>query len=251
MSSINFRGQNIVFTSRDNFFRIVEAGQWEKETFDVLDHFIVPGKIFVDIGAWVGVLSLYAALKGARVYAVEPDEVAFHELFSNVEANQLLKQISMQMVAVSDHCGNANLNTMTSDGFGNSESSLLDRGVIKNSRQVRTYRLQEYLAEFVYLGVHNIQDICLIKIDIEGSELLLLEGAKDFLKEHAPKIYISFHPAWFPNKEKDVERIIDIIFPVYNVISAQASREYSIDDFKNAMSTGHDHSFILTKKNNL
>lgn len=263
MSVINFRGQKITYTSRNEFFQKVEAEKWEKETFDVLDKYIVPGKVFIDIGAWVGVLSIYAALKGAKVYSVEPDPVAFRELFANVEANQLLKQISMQMVAICDHCGFAQLNSMTATGFGNSESSLVNRGVVEQSETVHTYTLASYLQVFYYSGdyvakpqpsaecINALQQICLIKIDIEGGEVLLLQGSEDFLKECAPPMYISFHPAWFPNKEKDIQTIADIIFPIYIVTSAATGNVLQVTDFEKALLVDHDHSFILTKSNPL
>jgi hypothetical protein len=37
-----------------------------------------------------------------------------------------------------------------------------------------------------------------IKIDVEGAELLVLEGAKTLLKRYRPILMIAVHPTWLP-----------------------------------------------------
>ena len=37
-----------------------------------------------------------------------------------------------------------------------------------------------------------------VKIDVEGAELLVLEGAKTLLTHHRPILMIAVHPTWLP-----------------------------------------------------
>ena len=43
------------------FWHRVVAGDWEPDSFRVLDRMLFPGCTYVDVGAWIGPLTLYAA----------------------------------------------------------------------------------------------------------------------------------------------------------------------------------------------
>ena len=98
MASIKFRGKEINYASREDFWKLVETEGWEKETFDAIDRFVKPNTTFVDIGAWNGVFSIYATLKGADVIASEPDGVAYNEFSDNCEANNIYPYITWRAI---------------------------------------------------------------------------------------------------------------------------------------------------------
>jgi FkbM family methyltransferase len=226
---------------REGFYERVGAGEWEKETFDVIDKYIEKGKVFIDCGAWAGIFSIYAYHKGAKVVAIEPDNIAFAELTENVELNGLTDKIKLLNIAISDKKGYAELNSRTADGFGNSESSLIDRGERGATQKVRTIQLHRLLRNlYIYPD-----DLCLIKIDIEGGEMLLLEGCKEWLIKHRPTVYISFHPAWIPPLEENIDKAIDMLFPHYDVIAL--GEKITPEQFKEGLLT-HTHNFILKAK---
>ena len=66
----------------------------EPETIAWLNSF-APNDVFWDIGANVGVYSLYAALKGNKVWAFEPAPGNYYILSRNIELNKLDKSISI------------------------------------------------------------------------------------------------------------------------------------------------------------
>lgn len=86
-------------------------------------------------------------------------------------------------------------------------------------------------------------------MDIEGGEVLVLKQAKEFLSTYKPTIYISLHPAWFPNPKEDLQMIIDVIFPIYKVCRMidGVVTQYSRDRFVEAVERG-EHSYILIAK---
>jgi FkbM family methyltransferase len=243
MTSITINGHEIAYENRQAFYESVERGWWEPSSFEVLDKYVKPGKVFIDIGAWTGILSIYASNLGAKVYSVEPDARAFEELTGAIALNGC--DIKTSLVAMSSHNGIAELNTMTPGGFGNSESSLVKRGDIEGLMLVQTRTLETFIQE---QGI-NPEGISLIKIDTEGGEVLIFEQAKEFLTKHKPTIYISFHPAWFANFGEAVNMFIDTIFPIYEVIGVTTpGKVYSEGQFVDAMHSKHDHSFILKAK---
>jgi hypothetical protein len=73
----SFQRGSVVFES---FWKSVERGEWEPYTFSVLDRFVTPETTVIDIGAWIGPVTLYAAKTAKHVFAIEPDPVAFKEL---------------------------------------------------------------------------------------------------------------------------------------------------------------------------
>ena len=77
---------SLVAGRHDDFWETCENG-WEEATFDVLVSQLAQGSTFVDVGAWIGPMTLVAAACGARVVAYEPDPTAADELAENVAVN--------------------------------------------------------------------------------------------------------------------------------------------------------------------
>lgn len=220
-----------------DFWKQVDLGLWEPETFSVLNRFCRPNKVFIDIGAWNGVCSLYAGSKGSICYAIEPDPEAIKSLRKNVKLNEYdIKTINC---CISDTNGIVNLNTQYDNGFGNSMSSLLDRGLVVESVEVRSFTLETFIDE----NKIDISLIDLIKIDIEGGEVSLMRNEIPFLKRHKPNLYLSLHPAWFPNLDDDIKEIEDIIFDIYRVFDTN-DRQYEKWEFLSAVNSGV-HSLVL------
>lgn len=189
MRTIKFRGIELNICNNEEHFIEVEKGIWETETFDVLDRFLQPNKVFLDIGAWVGTLSLYAAKKGCYAKAYEPDPLASKWLVENVLANRDKENKSMVVVmgrqAVSNQYGEMKLYGC----YGNSMSSPTREG--EQFEIVQTVPFSETIKK----------DVCLIKIDTEGGEVnIMTSEALEALKTaNLPPILLSVHPSWIEN----------------------------------------------------
>jgi FkbM family methyltransferase len=245
MPHITINTHTIHYASRPSFWQSVERGDWEPETFKVLDMYLKPGSGFLDIGAWNGVCSLYAHAIGAKCYAVEADRKAYDEMLENVAEQQLFpRDIYMHNIAISDAPGQTVLTSMNGD-FGNSESSLIERpatpGQTAGMRVVKCDTLAGYIKDA------NIKPT-LIKVDVEGSEVLIFRdpATLQWLTKHHPVIYISFHPAWFPNGMKDARDLWDSLTPIYRFHGKRGL--YTCDMFMEAMGSAHEHSFILKEE---
>jgi FkbM family methyltransferase len=158
------------------------AGVWEEATKEVVDH-LVRGGTFVDVGAWVGPVSLWAGRKGARVIAAEPDPVAHHQLVANLTANGI--DFCTEQVAISDHDGMGVLRARVC--WGDSMGSLTTAG---DGIAVRCQTLESFLAPF------DLTDLRLIKIDIEGGEAIVIPQSAPFLRRLGVPVCLSLHPEW-------------------------------------------------------
>lgn len=243
MNTVTIRNKQINFIQRPNFFLQVARNNWEPRSFDVLDRFIRPGTTFIDIGAWNGVLSLYAAALGADCYAVEPDLPAFVELVENINANNF--KIHPSLLAISDTTGRAKLNSRTFDGFGNSEGSLIVRDMKNAETEVITMTLSDFIIFHAIVDKKGL----IIKIDSEGSEILILKNQFDFIRLFLPTLFISFHPAWLPDLKNDVETFVRILFPIYDLYSVNdLDKKISEKEYRAMLTTEHEHSFVLIGK---
>lgn len=235
---MKIRNVDILYSSahpgQEEFWIRAAKGEWEPETLDILDKYIVRRKTFIDIGAWNGILSLYAAKLGATVESVECDPIAAGMILANMELNR--ESIFLSTCAISDHDGTAVLESHNGD-WGNSMSTIVDRKEQKGQKEVQTLALES----FIKMRGIDISDVCLIKIDTEGAECLIIPSSKEFLSVHKPTILLSLHSFWFPEFEKNVQEISDTIFSIYNVVPVYTYneevilKEHTVETFKEEM----------------
>jgi len=236
MNQILINGVTIAYNQREDFWKAVERGEWERKTFEVLNEFIVEGKLFVDIGAWNGVLSIYAAKLGAHVMSVEPDYKALEELRSNIVLNECVNKIAVDNIAIA---GRSKIDSIHSSGFGNSMTSLIERKDTKLEDKVHCYSLSDYLHEDL------MDKVCLIKIDTEGSEIEIIPAAKEFLTKHKPPILLSLHPFWFADYDKNVKDIVDTIAPIYNMFSVETGKQITPAELIKELSILEGYEILL------
>jgi FkbM family methyltransferase len=125
-----------------------------------------PGSLFVDVGSNVGVYALWAAAAGARVIAVEPDPQAARRLRRNVALNGF--PIDVVEAALGAQAG-----TMWLSSGLDTTNHLLVAGAGPGTK-VLARTMDDVLAGRVAAGV---------KIDVEGAERLVLQGARRALAQ--------------------------------------------------------------------
>lgn len=147
-------------------------------------------KVIVDVGANIGLFSLYAHLKApdAQIYSVEASPTTFRVLERNVKENGLSDKITPVCNALGGHVGNATFFETAISGW----SSLYDNRGAENGTpvEVKMNTLATFCIE------HNISDIDFLKIDIEGAEYEAILDSNDFFKvpTHAAAIEVDRNP---------------------------------------------------------
>lgn len=121
-----------------------------------------PGEVVLDVGANVGLFTLRQALRGARVYAFEPDPEAFRRLQGNVEANRTPGRVDVFRRALGARPGHATL--------ARSRETVLTRVLHDAHGEVDVVTLDQVVDE---LGLPVID---LLKLDVEGDEANILGG---------------------------------------------------------------------------
>lgn len=143
---------------------------WEENVYEVDPSRFNLGGVVVDIGANIGSFSIYAAHHGARVYAIEPEPHNLDALKNNIAINHMEHIIIVSDVGISDYNGVA----VISDRGGG--ATIKDN--IEDGSTIKITTLDDYFSQ------HNIEEVDVLKIDVEGSETEIVVGAsKDSLNK--------------------------------------------------------------------
>lgn len=168
------------------FWDRMEAGRWEPGTLAVLTPLLGPDTTFLDLGAWVGPLSLLAAAHGARVVAVDADPAAQDQFRRNLQANPgLAEKIELVEAAISPLQGTVRLGGRRKPGDSMSSVLLAGAGTTWTAPTITPAALAAKVA-----GAGRL----VVKIDIEGGEYALVPHLGPLLTGRDVSILVSFHP---------------------------------------------------------
>ncbi len=204
-------------------------GSWEPTTFKIFDKFLKPDGKMLDIGAWIGPTALYASKRTGKIFAFEPDPVAFVRLCQNLDLNKA-ENVVPYPVAVSNEWKGIPFGPKT--GYGDSMSSEI---WAKNSE------IKVPAISFGGLIADIIPDF--IKIDIEGGEKNIFKGSKLVLEAMQPTIHLSLHT---PDMQNDLiafkEAIIEGIgfYPFFydeNLKPVKLDEVFSVSAFNSVVAT--------------
>lgn len=149
--------------------------------FVAMRNILHPRDHFVDVGANIGVCSLIASVavgeKGI-VYAVEALPSTLTLLEENLELNKITN-VRILPIALTDHDGEVVFYGSTNGNLGASSLSNEDLDGVPVSVPARM--LDSLIAEGTISGCD------VLKIDIEGAELLALRGMQKLFEEHPPR----------------------------------------------------------------
>ena len=178
-------------------------GEWAEAELELLGLFIKPGDSVVDVGANLGTHTVFFAHKaGARgaVFAFEPQRVVFQLLCANLALNGLTN-VHAYHAAVSRLKGTTSVPDVAYDDAGNYGGVALrhDRDGVDASGDGRASASAPAPAPAPPTGervpVMMLDELALgrcrlLKIDVEGMELEVLEGARGLVEATRPLIYV-------------------------------------------------------------
>lgn len=164
------------------------------------------GDIVLDAGAHYGFYTLLASrLVGAKgcILAFEPHLHNYRRLVANLRLNGI-KNVKTFNLALGEFNDQAKLYT---DGESGAYSTFFKRGA--RYQNVRMVRLDTIVTQM------GLEKLDLIKIDIEGAELRILEGARETIQKFKPKLTIAgYH---FPNEITKLEQWLRANYEFYEI----------------------------------
>jgi FkbM family methyltransferase len=165
-------------------------GTYEPELQEAIQREVHPGMVAYDVGANIG----YVSLMLARAVGPQGQVFAFEALPANLErmrANLALNPqavVSPQGMAVIDGKRPVEFFTHTSGAMGKAEGSA-GRKDESYGAAIRVPGIS--LDEFIYTQLNPPPQV--VKIDIEGGEVLALPGMRRLLREGRPVVFLELH----------------------------------------------------------
>lgn len=176
-------------------------GMWEPHVMNLMAQLISPTDVCLDIGANVGIYTLVMsdlAPKG-RIYAFEPASMNFSFLQRNIADNHLLNVASYR-VALSNKVGSGYFHYLpdfAGCSFAEDEAVSADPDAIIQAawgaRFARVTEAVEYTTLDLWAAQESLDRVDFVKMDVEGSELFVIQGGKIVFERFRPTLFTEFN----------------------------------------------------------
>jgi len=192
-------GPFVIRLRRNRSWWLRDPLQHERVMLGYLKHFIRPGDVCLDVGANIGLYTRFMVQQcgAGAVLAFEPMSENLRLLRANIALDAATKERT-QIFQCALGAADGDEQLQVDDVM--SESAVLDQitvgrpsqgraqvGLLAKTETVKVRALESLAAE------GKLDSARLIKVDVEGAELIVLEGGRRFLKEHHPILAIELH----------------------------------------------------------
>lgn len=170
------------------------------------------GDFIFDVGANIGAHTMAFSQMvgpGGRVFAFEPQRIVFHNLCANMSLN-CIENVECYQIAVSNKSGSTLIPDFRYDlpaNHGGFSVKDYDKGQKTPLEPLDT--------------LLDIPRLKLMKVDVEGMETEVIEGAKNIINKHKPFLYVENDK--FDNSQTLIETIMSLDYrlfwhlpPLYN-----------------------------------
>lgn len=237
-SDIGFWYVGNVYDSADIAYGIAQNGVVEKEDSDLVISILrkIEHPIVYDIGANTGYYGILSATKfGATVHSFDPIPEHIYCIKKSAQLNNISEQITTHTIAL----GNAK-NTLQLSIAG-SGSSLSKKFIDSSDKQKMSVPVET-------LDSLNLPAPHFIKIDVEGYEWEVLQGAKKIIEKHRPICFIEIAKT-FPERNFTHPNWNDIMtFFIENNYTIQRNTPTGLVDSKEI--PDGVHMYLFTPQNN-
>lgn len=169
---------------------------WDKKEIDLFCQIaakLPEGSVFLDVGANFGLYSLAVAhvlrTRGGRVIAYEAQRMLAYMIAGTAALNGL-ENLQVTHCAVGSEAGKIDIpgfDYRTVSSFGSVEFGATQREYIGQPRNAASEQV-----DVVSLDSFNLSHVHLLKIDVEGMECAVLDGASQLISSHQPLILIEW-----------------------------------------------------------
>jgi FkbM family methyltransferase len=189
-------------------------GTYQQDKQRALERFVRPEMTVYDIGAQAGFYTLFfSPLVGAagRLYAFEPCPYEARFLVDHARINRLTN-VQIIQAAVSEHAGFVGMTVdrgMTQNEVCNSSDSLL-------------------IVPSITLDGSGFAPPEVIKMDVEGAESAVLNGARQMLRKARPVVFVALHG--FEQRTACTTMLTEFDYRVYSLGGESVDDRSPIDE---------------------
>lgn len=189
------------------------AGHYEGHVMLALGRALRPGSVCLDIGANVGVVTVFLArhCEGGSVHSFEPSATTFAYLTANVAANHLTNVVAHQL-GVYDQTSTQHLSVHPTHPGG---AFVSETGIREGAGEtIDVVALDDW---FLTSGLDRID---VVKIDVEGAELRVLRGGAQLLRRFRPVLIVECNPVPLRRfQDASPADMIELLHEIYGPIA--------------------------------
>lgn len=236
-----------ILNKKLNFFTPNELVEWrtdtiltkEKDTINWINNFSnQPGKVFWDIGANIGIYSIYASQKhnNLSVFAFEPSTSNLRTLSRNISLNNFNERIKICPFA---------LTNIENDFLSIKESSFLEGGALNSFGVDYDYKGEKFNYKNSYYTFGTTADYLLknkilqvpnyVKIDVDGIEHLIMRGMAENLLNNSSveQILVELNTEFHEQFNICIDLLEKANFKLINKVNSLDSDNKSFNTVKN------------------
>jgi FkbM family methyltransferase len=199
----------------------------------------------IDIGSNVGAQTLQIAmhLKNSTIYSIEPTDFAFKKLLLNINSNPIIKKsIYANQVLLTDNRKSIPKKIYSSWNLTSKKSSHKKHGGYKkNIKNAKIMSFDQFIKR------KKIQNVKMIKLDVDGAELKIFKSGKNFFKKNKPYIIMELAPYLYPELGYNYIDLLNEIKSIgYKFYSIYPVKKISnINNFTNNINNGSSKNILL------
>ena len=166
-------------------------GTYETELQETIQDLVKPGMVVYDVGANIGYISMMLArqvMEAGSVYAFEALPENQERLAANLEMSGFSTRVRLLRAAVVDQTGMIQFQIGPSGGMGKAVGSA-GRQEYSYTRSIDVQAIS--LDDFVFKQGNTPPQV--VKMDIEGGEVMALPGMVRVLREYHPLLMLELH----------------------------------------------------------
>ncbi|MDQ5957612.1 MAG: hypothetical protein QG614_587 [Patescibacteria group bacterium] len=201
------------------------AGVYEPHFLSVIKEHLKEGGTYVDIGSNIGQHALFSSVvvgNTGKVIAFEPVKRIYEQFLKSVDINNF-----KNIILYNNGCGERVENLPIYSSNENAGAS----SVLSSDNKQKIGDIDIIVPDDILIKEDKIS---LIKIDVEGFELEVLQGLKNTISKFKPIIFIEYSPYYYrmkdANKGKEIIQFLKSFN--YNIFDIENQKYISVDDFE-------------------
>jgi len=219
-----------IYTSADNYIEwtILSTGTYEDEIGKLIRISLNEGDTALDIGANIGLQSIrmsQCVKSDGKVYSFEPIEYVQEKFKKNISLNKA-SNVVLFPFALADEAGETDVK-IDRNSWNQGAFSLSNKNA-GNETQKISIKVADEVPE-----IQALEQLALIKIDVEGFEYHVLRGLTKTLKKHRPRIIFEYDSNYWIITKQNVADCFNFLsslnYSIYQINSVSCELITSTD----------------------
>jgi FkbM family methyltransferase len=192
-------------------YRIALKKYWDKTTYNFIQSFEKSEILYIDIGANIGSTCIPIANLGYETIAIEANPETSSILLKNISINSGCNATIFPMAVGPKHLNFTFANIYSQSGNMGATSLNVNWNSGLNKQKVISVYLAtlDDILKFLNKFNNNKKPKLIIKIDVEGFESEVFDGAQDTIKYFRPEIIFEYNPSADSSKSQFWEKLED------------------------------------------